>query len=108
MAPGIDLRGHVALFTGGNHGIGAATARALAAAGARVLVSYLRLDDEPEEVEEVIAWLVSDQTRLVTANLLHLRCAASHWRGNNGFSDRYLSGRCGRRVAGRRVFCAWS
>jgi 3-oxoacyl-[acyl-carrier protein] reductase len=39
------LAGRVAMVTGGNHGIGAATARALAAAGARVLVTYLRLAD---------------------------------------------------------------
>jgi 3-oxoacyl-[acyl-carrier protein] reductase len=47
MAP-FDLRGHVALVTGANHGIGAATARVLAAAGASVLLSYLRLGAEPD------------------------------------------------------------
>jgi 3-oxoacyl-[acyl-carrier protein] reductase len=43
-----DLSGHVALVTGANHGIGAETARALAGCGARVLVSYLRLEDAPD------------------------------------------------------------
>ena len=41
-----DLSNHVALVTGGNHGIGAATARVLAECGARVLVTYLSLADE--------------------------------------------------------------
>jgi 3-oxoacyl-[acyl-carrier protein] reductase len=39
---------HVALVTGGNHGIGAATARRLAAGGAAVLVTYLRIEDAPD------------------------------------------------------------
>lgn len=43
-----DLSDHVAIVTGGNHGIGAATARTLAACGARVLVAYLRLNDPPD------------------------------------------------------------
>ena len=43
-----DLTGHVALVTGANHGIGAATARMLAQCGAGVLLSYLR-SEEPED-----------------------------------------------------------
>jgi 3-oxoacyl-[acyl-carrier protein] reductase len=40
---GID--GRVAIVTGANHGIGAATAATLAGHGARVLVTYLRVED---------------------------------------------------------------
>jgi 3-oxoacyl-[acyl-carrier protein] reductase len=40
-----DLSGHAAIVTGANHGIGAATARALASCGAAVLVTYLRIPD---------------------------------------------------------------
>ena len=39
------IEGRVAIVTGANHGIGAATAEALAGNGALVLVSYLRVDD---------------------------------------------------------------
>lgn len=41
-------RPRVAIVTGGNHGIGAAVAVALAAAGVDVLVSYLRLTEVPD------------------------------------------------------------
>jgi 3-oxoacyl-[acyl-carrier protein] reductase len=49
--PPYDLNGHVALITGANHGIGAATAIALANCGASVLLSYLRTSD-PEDFPE--------------------------------------------------------
>ena len=39
------LAGRVAIVTGANHGIGAATARVLAANGASVVLSYLRVSD---------------------------------------------------------------
>src|ERR1700730_7378491 len=42
------LDGHVAIVTGANHGIGAATARALAQQGAAVLVTWLRVVDTPD------------------------------------------------------------
>jgi 3-oxoacyl-[acyl-carrier protein] reductase len=43
-----DLQGRDALVTGANHGIGAAIARTLADHGAGVVVTYLRLHDEPD------------------------------------------------------------
>ncbi|TAK24137.1 MAG: SDR family oxidoreductase [Chloroflexota bacterium] len=44
------LNGRVAVVTGANHGIGAATARALAAQGAAVFLTYLRLPISPKDL----------------------------------------------------------
>lgn len=44
-----DISGHVAVVTGANHGIGAAVARNLAARGASVLLSYMRMGNEGSE-----------------------------------------------------------
>ena len=43
-----EIASRVAIVTGANHGIGAATARALAARGARVLITYLRVEHPPD------------------------------------------------------------
>jgi 3-oxoacyl-[acyl-carrier protein] reductase len=45
----LDLAGHVAIVTGANHGLGAAIAKALAASGAAVLITYLRLPPSDAE-----------------------------------------------------------
>lgn len=47
--PAFDLTGHVAIITGANHGIGAATARRLAEVGASVVITYWPIEDDPAE-----------------------------------------------------------
>jgi len=78
-----DLTGHVALVSGANHGIGAATARLLARHGSAVVITYLRTEvssqyPEPYQAsrridgQDVAASIVSDggQARAVEADLL--------------------------------------
>lgn len=52
MSPEQPIAGRVALVTGANHGIGAATAMALANEGADVLITYLRSAGSGSDYEE--------------------------------------------------------
>lgn len=80
---GIDLTGRLALVTGGYSGIGIETTRALAAAGAQVIVPARR----PEAAQEQLAGI--DRTEVDELDLGDLDSVA-------GFADRFLS--TGRRL----------
>jgi 3-oxoacyl-[acyl-carrier protein] reductase len=62
-----DLSGHVALFTGANHGIGAATAKALAGCGASVLITYLRISDPADLPETYRSNRAKDASEVLSA-----------------------------------------
>jgi NAD(P)-dependent dehydrogenase (short-subunit alcohol dehydrogenase family) len=53
MLPGMDLNGTAAIVSGGASGLGAATARALAAAGATVVVADLNTDGGKQVADEI-------------------------------------------------------
>jgi 3-oxoacyl-[acyl-carrier protein] reductase len=61
--------GHTAIVTGANHGIGAATARALARRGCAVLCTFLRVDDQadPGTPQAYRDHRARDATAVVTA-----------------------------------------
>jgi 3-oxoacyl-[acyl-carrier protein] reductase len=60
-----DLKGHVALVTGGSRGIGAATAVLFAEAGARVIVTHR---DSAEDAEAVVASMPGEGHRVIQAS----------------------------------------
>lgn len=59
-----SIAGKVALVTGGGRGLGAATARALTAAGARVFVIDLHRPAAGEAIDERVTYLTGDVTDL--------------------------------------------
>jgi 3-oxoacyl-[acyl-carrier protein] reductase len=80
-----ELEGKVATVTGGSRGIGAACARALARAGARVVITYSRSREQAEAVADAIlsegglAQAVrADQADLAQATQL-IRGVAEQW-----------------------------
>ena len=59
-----SIEGKVALVTGGARGLGAATAQALKAAGARVFIVDLRPPSEPASADDQTTFLTGDVTNL--------------------------------------------
>ena len=68
------LEGRVALVTGGSRGIGAATARILAQAGARVIITHR---DSREGAEDVVGSLAGEGHRIVQAPAADSRAIAA-------------------------------
>src|SRR5262245_7870735 len=64
-----ELGGRVALVTGASRGIGAAIARALAAAGARVAVHYAQAEERARSVAAEIAAAGHPEPLVVRADL---------------------------------------
>ena len=70
------LEDRVVLITGGNHGIGAATARAFAVQGARESEEELlpgiplRRIGDPQDIADAIVFLASEQARWITGQVI--------------------------------------
>lgn len=73
----IDLTGKTVLVTGGSRGIGAAIARATAAAGARVLLHYARSREAAEKLRDEVG---PAACHLLAADLALTDAAGDLWR----------------------------
>jgi NAD(P)-dependent dehydrogenase (short-subunit alcohol dehydrogenase family) len=80
-----DLHGKTVLLTGASRGIGAATARALGAAGAHLVAHY---GSYREGAEEAVAGLPETQRLLVQADLAQPGAARALWREAVGWRGR--------------------
>ncbi|MEZ5831285.1 MAG: SDR family NAD(P)-dependent oxidoreductase [Dongiaceae bacterium] len=81
----IDLTGKTVLVTGGSRGIGAAIVRAVAAAGAKVLLHYGRSRDAAEAVRGAAG---PDRCHLLQADLGEPGAAGALWRAANDAAPR--------------------
>ncbi|MGE0239418.1 MAG: SDR family NAD(P)-dependent oxidoreductase [Parvibaculaceae bacterium] len=80
-----DLTGKTVLVTGGSRGIGAAIARATAAAGARVLLHYARSRDAAEAVRAEIG---PASCHLLAADLAATDAASALWHDAEAVASR--------------------
>ena len=80
-----DLKGKTVLVTGGSRGIGAAIVRAVAAAGANVLLHYGRSRAAAETVQKSVG---AATCRLVQADLGEAGAAADLWRAATAAAPR--------------------
>jgi NAD(P)-dependent dehydrogenase (short-subunit alcohol dehydrogenase family) len=81
----IDLSGKTVLVTGGSRGIGAAIVRAVARAGAKVILHYATSRGLAEAIRDAIG---SGSCRLIAADLAEAEGAADLWRAATSAESR--------------------